>query len=258
MGLSQGELARRAGLSPETLRAYEMKSRHPDYMRLRRLLDELLLERGQRNEILRQAGFPPDGLSLRPQDEELMFTKDEAIAEVEKYAWPAFVADEFGYIPSANAVAQRLWGVDLKREFTDPVDRNMLSVASNPRFAERCLNWDEAVGTIVSVFKGHHRGPQDVEQPTNPYFAAVLERFLAGDPKYVARLLRLFEERPPAKPKVRWTYRVVWQDPHAGRMTFQCFASSANEWDGLAFHDWIPSEEGSFAALQAITSKGTT
>jgi transcriptional regulator with XRE-family HTH domain len=255
LGLSQADLAQRAGLSPETVRAYEMKNRHPDYMRLRRLLDELGLERSQRNQILRAVGFPADGYFLRPQNDDLMFTKEEAAAEVERYPWPSFVSDEFAHVPWANAAARVLWGVDLEREFTDPVDRNLLSVASNPRFAERCLNWDEAVGTIVSVFKGHHRGPQDVEQPTNPYFAQVLEKFLAGDPRYVARLLRLFEERPPAKAKMRWTYRVIWQDPEAGKMTFRCFASSANEWDGLAFHDWIPTDAGSWTALERLDAR---
>jgi transcriptional regulator with XRE-family HTH domain len=252
VGLRQGELARRVGISPETLRAYETKSRRPDMDGLHRLLDELNLERGQRNEILREAGFPEDGFALRPQNPDLMFSREEAVAEVEKYAWPAFVADEFAHVPWANEAARRLWGVDLEREFTDPVDRNLLSVASNPRFAEHCTNWDEAIGTIVSVFKGHHRGPQDVEQPTNPYFAKVLEKFMAGDPKYVTRLMGIFETAQPAKPKIRWSYRVQWNDPHAGEMTFHCFASSANESDGLAFHDWIPVDSASWDVLRSI------
>jgi hypothetical protein len=114
-----------------------------------------------------------------------------------------------------------------------------MSVASNPRFAERVENWDEAMQAGIGVFKGHHRGPEDVEN-AGPYFSQVLDRFLAGDPKYTSRLLELWQETLPREPKVRWEYEVLWNEPGLGRMRFLAVVNTANEQDGLAFNDWIP------------------
>ena len=111
---------------------------------------------------------------------------------------------------------KRCGAFDLQVEFADPIDRNLLSVASNPRFADRCLNWDEAIGAIVAVFKAHDWSPEHVEDP-GPYFAGVMERFLQGDPKYVRRFLDVWESAPSSwNKKVRWTYPIVWNEPGVG------------------------------------------
>jgi hypothetical protein len=44
----------------------------------------------------------------------------------------------------------------------------------------------------------------------------VLERFLKGDPKYVGRLMELWQETVPREPKVRWEYDVHWNEPEIG------------------------------------------
>ena len=95
-------------------------------------------------------------------------------------------------VVDANQPAQLLWGVDRRREVTNQLERNMRGVASNPRFADRCRNWDEAVGTIIAGFKGHTRGPESYDSPS-PYFAVVLEQFLQGDKTYVGRFLDVWE-----------------------------------------------------------------
>jgi transcriptional regulator with XRE-family HTH domain len=250
-GLTQAQLAEFAGLSPSTLRGYERGRRRPTREHLVKMLDVMKLERGGRNQILADAGFAPDGMQLRPHNPDLMFTVEECAVEVQQYAWPAFVMNEWSEVVVANDVAQRLWGVDLRSEFTDAIDRNLLSIASNPRFAERIANWDEAVGVLVAVWKGHHRGAEDIEKPS-PYFAAVLERFLNGEPKYIGRFLSLWRDVPGRTPKMRWSYPVVWNDPGAGVMRFKCFASSASEPDGLAFNDWIPLDAETWSALEEL------
>ena len=78
--------------------------------------------------------------------------------------------------------------------------------------------------------------------PPVPILAALLERFLAGDPKYVSRLAELWRDAPPIKVKMRWSYRIVWQVPGFDVMRFQGFLSSANEPDGYMFYDWIPAD----------------
>lgn len=153
----------------------------------------------------------------------------------------------------ANDAAQRLWGVDLRTEFLDDIDRNLLSVATTPRFADRCVNWDEAVTDLFSMFKGPDRGRDDPEQPS-PYFRAVLERFLAGDPRYVAKLAALWARAEPNRwiGKMRLSYRVVWSIPGQGLLHFECLVTVAHHSDSTAFNDWIPTDAATWTALEAL------
>ena len=256
LNLSRGELALRTGVSAAAIKAYEDGQRHPKRPYLVAILDALKVDRGTRNEILASAGYATDGLGLRYDMRDLAFTVAEAAVEIEQYDWPAFLADEFGRVLCANTVAQRIWGVDLAREFTDPIDRHLVSVATMPRFADRCVNWDEAVGKIFAVWRDHFRGGESLDEPS-PFFAQLVERLLRGDPKYVSRLAELWEKTPPIKVKMRWSYRVLWQLPGLELMTFRCFLSAANEPDGYMFHDWIPADEQSWRTLQALAQSST-
>jgi transcriptional regulator with XRE-family HTH domain len=255
LGLSQRAVAERASVSYEALRKYESGARHPSRQHLGRIIDALQLDRGWRNRILTSAGYAADGLEQRPDVDAWWMSAEEAAAETESYPWPAFVLSERGEVLSANTPAQRTWGVDLRREFLDPVERNMLSIASNPRFADRCLNWEEAVTIILRMFKTFHRQPEDLESPT-PYMNALLAHFMAGDPKYVGRLAELWQKAPSAYSyKYRTTYPIVWDTPGVGVMRFRCLISPVNEPDGLNINDWIPIDETSWSVLRAITAK---
>ncbi|MBI5287527.1 MAG: helix-turn-helix domain-containing protein [Chloroflexi bacterium] len=251
LGLSQASLAARAHVSLASVKAYEQGKRHPSQPYLTALLDALKIERSERGEILEAAGYASDWHQLVPSLSDLGFTLEQASEEVERLPWPSFVLNEMSEVIVANQAVQRLWGVDLRREFTEVAERNLLAVASAPRFAERIANWDEAVGALVAVFKGHHRGAESVENPS-PYFKSVMDRFLAGDARYVARFLQLWQEVPPAEIQLRWHYPIVWQDPLAGRMTFDCVVSNANIRQGWAFNDWMPVGAGTWAALQRL------
>lgn len=252
--LTQEQLAERAGISVGALRGYEGGRRHPRKEHLSQIIGALQLDRGWRNRILFAAGFAPDGVEMRPQDiDEWSLTPEEAAAEVAAYGWPAFIASERGEVMSANAAAQAVWSVDMTKEFLDPVERNLFSIASLPRFADRCANWDEAMAAIARMFKTFHRTQEQVEAPS-PYFAAVLEHFLKGDPRYVARLGKIWEDAPAHhRYKIRWNYPIVWDRPGIGRMTFRCLISTGGELNGLAIHDWIPVDSRSWILLEEAT-----
>jgi hypothetical protein len=169
---------------------------------------------------------------------------------VDRAAWPAFVLNEMSEVVVANATALSLWGVDL-RDYPTIGDRSMLSFVSDPRFADRIANWDEAVGTIASVFKGHFRGAEDLDDPS-PVFRTMLEKFLAGDPAYVARFLQLWQVAEPAPYLMRWHYRMVWEEPAAGRMEFDGVVSNCNQHEGWSFNDWVPVDAGTWEALGRV------
>lgn len=251
LDMTQRRLAELLDISEETVRSYERGARRPSRARLVAMLDALKVDRAQRNRILEAYGDPPDGLALRPDIAQASFTLDEAAREVERYRWPAFVLDEHGQVLAANRAAQRLWGIDFDAEFTEPAARHLLSVASNPRFADRCVNWDEAISIMASGWKYDHRGTEDLEQPS-PHLAAVFEHFMKGDPVYIARFIELWQKAEPLQYKMRWSYPIVWNEPGAGEMRFHCFISSASELDGYVFSDWIPLDAESWLALERV------
>jgi transcriptional regulator with XRE-family HTH domain len=252
--MTQHQVADRAGVSPETVRSYEGGRKHPTREHLSAILDALYVPRDARNAVLICAGFAPDGHALTYDYPRGMFLPHEAVAHVASMPWPAFVLDEYMKVLGANSVAQRLWGVNLDHEYTDDVDRNLLSVASDPRFADRCMNWDEAVRDLLAVFKGKDRGPDDLENPS-PYFSAVLEKFLAGDPRYVSKLLDLWRQAEPKwDRKMRWTYRIQWREPTVlSPLNFVCLATPAHHGDATAFNDWIPTDASTWTALRELS-----
>jgi hypothetical protein len=245
-----------AGVSAETIKAYETGLRQPTRTFLVSILDALRIERQQRNDILVGAGFAPDGERLGALGlPHYMFSLAEAAEHLQEKPWPAFVLNEYTEVVAVNSLAELLWDIDLEREFPEQLDRNLVSVASSPRFADRVENWDEVMQQGLGVFKGHHRGPEDIDN-ASPYFQQVLERFLKGDPKYVGRLMELWQETMPREPRVRWEYEVQWNEPGIGRMRFLSIVNTANEQDGLAFNDWIPVGAESWANLEQLKKRG--
>jgi transcriptional regulator with XRE-family HTH domain len=256
-GVSRARLAVGAGIAADTIKAYEGGLRRPSRAALVRILDELRVDRDERRAILESAGFAPDDRSHVPPDRlhAESVSLDDAQAAVDHVRWPCFVVDKFLCVVAANRVAQALWGVDLVREFADPLDRNLLSVATSPRFADRVVNWDEAVGYIVAARKAHDWAPEQLEQPS-PVLAALLERFMSGDSKYVTRLADLWQRAPEQwAQKMRWSYPLVWNEPGIGELRFECLASAETGIEGLAFNDWIPTDAPTWLALGQLAAR---
>lgn len=252
VGLSREALAGVAGVSSATVKAYEDGSRNPSRLMLVSLLDSLKVARNVRNKILVGAGFAPDGQFLGPgRLPGFMFTLAEANAEVDQCQWPSFVVNEFMELICCNDVCERLWDVDLSSEFAPGIERNMLAVARSLRFAERMGNWDDLVRLAIGVFKGHYRGPEELDQ-ASPYFAQVMLRYAQGEPRFVARFAELWLDTPPRGAKVRLMYPIHWQEPGYRPMHFQGLVTTANEPEGLAFNDWIPRDATTWEELDKL------
>lgn len=250
-GLTQTEVARIAGLSMQTVRAYERRRRHPTRPRLVAILDALHVAWAERNAILTTAGYAPDGHGPGAQRPIAGCTRAEAAGELAHYSWPVFMLDPYGTVVAANAATQRLWGIDLPRESGERSGRNVLTVLADPRFSDRLLNWDAAATRMIAMFKGNHRGAAGIDDG-EPQFRAVLNRLLCGDAGYAARLLRLWQTTAATAARTRWSYPIVWRGPAGEALRFHGFASPADEDAGLLFHDWIPLDGAAWAGLAAL------
>ncbi len=257
LGLSQRALAGRAGLSPETVRGYESSRRQPTRERLTKLLDALGAPPHDTNEIMAGAGFatPP---TLFPEHAfpAYFISVEETQAEVERVPWPEFVIGGANEVVAANAAVQALWGIDFAdlRANATPVQRNLLSVASQRRFADRVVNWDECVAVMAAVFKGRPVNPASLDEP-DAYFSEVLAEFADGDPAFLARLVGIWMATPAREAKVRWNYRVVWRDDEFGEMRFEGIVSTASEPASLGFNDWHPLDAVTWTVLERVKSR---
>ncbi len=249
VGMTQAALGRAAGLSMQTVRAYERRRRHPTRPHLIAMLDALRVERSERNEILASAGFASEGHSRALGAVDFAFTAAEAADEVRCHRWPAFVTNEYATVLAANRATEALWSMHFARHRGDVAERNLLTVLSNARLAECVLNWEEAVARVISVVKGQSGSAEDLDHPS-PQFKIVLDRIFAGDAAVVARFLQLWQRAPPHATKPRWSYPIVWRRGDGGVLRFHCFASIANDADGLTFHDWIPLDGMTWTALE--------
>jgi transcriptional regulator with XRE-family HTH domain len=254
LGLSRAELARRASLSGETVRAYEDGRRHPTVESLKALLDALSVPTAEARAALEDAGLVvPATLFPLHEHPNYYFSLDELPDAVELVPWPEFVLNENLEVVAANTAVQRLWGIDYEEERARraPAQMSLLSVANDRRFTEHVLNWEECVATIASVFKSHPRHGATLDEPT-PYLEAVLAEVLDGDPQFLRRLGAAWEAAPPREAKCRWQYRVAWREEGVGDMRFLCLVTTASEPDALGFNDWIPTDAETWTALEAV------
>ena len=251
-GVSRREAGARAGLSEESVRAYELGRRHPSHDSLRALLDALAADPLRRNAILQGAGFAPSEEWVGRQADRPDHSLSEALAEIRTYPWPAHVNSEFFEVLGANAVMERLWGVDLSA-MPSAVERNMMIGLSTPRWADHVVNWDQAMGMVASMLKGGYG--DDVVSPdgANPYFAAVIERFLTGDPGYVGRFLRIWADATPAVHKWRFGFPLTWRVDGLPDMHFRVSVNPVNFSDYMTISEWLPLDAQTWTALDALS-----
>ena len=254
--LNVADLSVRTDIPAWTLRSYELGRRRPTRARLLTMLAVLNVDQRSRNEILIGAGFAPDIAQADNPGVARGLTLGEAAAELEQRAWPAMVVNEKIELLAANWLALRLWGIRRAR-LDDPIARNVLTMATERRIAERCVNWEVAIGGLMSMFKAHKHFAETLEQPSS-YFAAVLDRVYAGDPTLVRRFIELWERVPAAYPdKVTWTYPIIWRLPQIGSLDFTCIAHSVNEADGLDIDEWVPANARTFRLLERLDARRT-
>jgi len=221
------------------------------------LLEVLQLPEAEGNAIIDQLGFGQKA-TLFPLNRfpTYFFTSEELEDHVETVTWPEFVLNNFAEVVAANKAAQALWGVDFhaERQKRLPSQMNLLSIASERQFAERVINWDECVATLVASIKGNPLGDVSLENPS-PYLTQVLDEFMKHNQSYLPRLLNIWGRTSIREPKVRWSYRIVWRDPEHGEMRFNSIISTASEPDALQFNDWIPLDAETWLALDSVKGR---
>lgn len=248
--LTREQLAARSGVSAVSIKAYELGTRNPTRELLTVLLDALELDRYGRNQVLEAAGFRPDGLDVWKRNPDFALSFDEAVAEVQRYRWPAFLTGEGMKLLAANAAYQRLFGRQPEAAQAQGVEGSFLTWMSHPVIARLVKNWDEVMTFMIGELKGSLRFPEATPEGSSTYVNAAMERFFKGDPAYINRYLKLWDTTPASKAKSRFSYRVVIDHPLIGELDFRCIGMGVNEVDGLVINDWLPQDSGTWERLE--------
>jgi len=245
--ISQPEVARRSELSLSAIKAYESGQRHPSREALAAIIEALGLAVEHANRLMAGAGYAVNLghiLDARYEPRSLDWFTDE----VERHRWPVFVTNEASDVIAANRAGRKIFGVALSERLPQPGKWNLLARASDPQFAGRLENWEETMRFMVGLGKADRRydvNPERMITLLNDAF----QSFLAGDPAYVARLLRLWDDAKPVPRSTRLQYPVRWRHESGAIMSFTVVMHIADIWQELSWHDWIPDDEATLSLL---------
>ncbi len=260
LGISLRDLALRTGLSYETVRGYENGRRRPSRDSLLSVLRHLGASAVDANAIVEAAGFAPEP-TLFPEASypSYFFKREELDDAVELVPWSQFVSNDDVAVMAANTAIQALWDIDFahERRTRTRAQMSLLSVASDHKFADRVVNWDDVISVMASIFKGRPRRPASMDEP-DAYLSEVLAEFAKGDPAFLARLIAVWTAAEPMAAKVRWHYRVTWSDIEFGEMRFLCCATTCSEPDGFAFNDWHPIDAPTWQTLEQVKHRAAS
>lgn len=251
------DLAALAGVSPGTIKAYELGLRAPSRRFLVALLDALKADLHTRTMVLSEAGFAPDSKTPAARLSNPWFTIDEATAEVQRSRFPSHVSNEVLDVLFANDLMESVWEAHPSPLPARPFERNFLGVLSHPHVAERLLNWEEALSEVLSMLKGHYGG-DGVVTGENPYFGAAMEHFLAGDSSHVQRFLAIWENVKPRQRKFRFSYPVIWKHSVVGPLRFEVQVNPADSLGSIIFSDWVPMDAATWEGIERLRSSGST
>jgi len=235
--VTQVELARRAGISPAGVKAYERDARHPSQSALGAIAAALGLPGEEIGELMAAAGYvggaPPREMRVR--------TLEELGAELAACVWPAFVTNQAMDVIAANNAMERAFGVGPENQLTGFGERNFFAGITHARFASRLENWNEVATYLIGLAKGDPRYQPDDDRPL-PWFETAVARVLSGDPARVARLIELWEEAPPIPPALRFRYRIRWRDPAGTLLSFNGITMLEDPATELHWNEWFPAD----------------
>ena len=259
LGITQTELAGRAGLSPETIRKYEAGTRTPSRASIERVLAALQAPHTTVRRVLLDLGMAaPGNLYGLGGIEDYRFTIPELRAFVEETPWPQFVINNTLEIVVANAATQALWEMDLSLQVLERnrARVNLLTILAHHRLRQSLRNRFEIMAIVVSVLKVFPESRTLLDAPGS-LFAEVFDAFAAADPKAIKKLYALWERTPPASQKLRWNFPVIWAESEIGEIRLIGTVTAASHVNSLVFVDWIPRDGPSHALLDTLLASRT-
>lgn len=254
---SQGELARRAGVSEKTVSNYELAARRPTGATLRRLLRALGPDQPAANAILSEAGFDPEPAGRLAEIEARRVALPQLQREVASYPWPCLVVNERHEIVGWNDPARHVAELEFS-SLAGPRDRNLMRISAMKHFRDRVLNWDHVALTMMSILK-HDQVDLARDDPGSQYYKAVLNDIMRDDSDVLLKLGALWNEAQPWHDGTRVLFEPVWRVSDGTVLRFTTIIRTWDDFDAAWANDWHPADAAtwSWLAERAAQPPGT-
>ena len=259
--MSRDELARRSGLAPQTIAAYEHGRRTPSRVALLALCRALTLDGYLTNRFMREAGFDEE-----PSDFARWMSGEEPIAaykgmipihaastaaiyrEADSLEWPCVVLDAACHIVHANPHASRL--VDLTRWPALPgrPGPHLMQLMVSQQFREQVTNWETVAGVILpGRLEAQVLGNPGLQSATG--VRAVAEHLRKTEADGLGQLFDVWANSAGFTSLRRPGVRFEWCTEDGEALVFNCVFCNWNAYDPYKAMDLFPADEATFAWL---------
>ncbi len=233
-GLTQRQLAARAGISVAAVQSYEEGRRLPR----ERELDKLRLGlgvRGESSDRLRASlGLEPEPRGFAATLAKFRPPPNSTWDEVQECDWVSLVINERKEIVAWNQLANEVSELDLGS--LSGTARSVLRMAATEHYANRLMNWRELIGRLISFLK--NEGGDISLGPPSPYLQATLDDISARDPRFLPELFDLWLIAPAWPSTSRNIHPIEWRLSTGERLRFHGLFGEWSDYDGLFSFDW--------------------
>lgn len=247
-GLTQAELARRSGVSVDSIESYETGRRHPPRDTVIDLATALGLDLESGNVLLASAGHEPElaGPIVAIQRRRLAWETIQR--EAQEYTWPCLAMTEHFEIMGWNGAANDVAELDLGRDLAKPGTRQLMRMAASPWFYPRLHNWDEVISVMIGMWKYQQF---DVDDPSagTTYFNNLVQDLMTDYPQVFPRFVGLWATAQPIG-NVRLSYPVEWRLGDGRMLRFDATMGAWSQFDFVAAMDWFPADAATWRFLE--------
>ncbi|MCZ2108336.1 MAG: helix-turn-helix transcriptional regulator [Dehalococcoidia bacterium] len=245
--LTQAELARRSGISVDSIESYETARRHPPRETLIDLCDALRLDPGVRNDLLTIAGHEPELAGPIVQIRQRRLAWETIQREAQEYTWPCLAMTEHFEIMGWNSAANDVAELDLGRDLAKPGARQLMRMAASDWFYPRLSNWDTVISVMIGMWKYQ---AFDVNDPANAttYFNNLVQDLVNDSPAVFPRFVGLWTTAEPAG-NIRHSFPVEWRLGDGRMLRFDATMGPWSQFDFVAALDWFPADAATWRYL---------
>ena len=234
-GLTQQQLAARAGLSVGTIQSYEQGRRVPGQQELGKLRLGLNLSSESWSRVRSSLGLEPEPRGLAATLAKFRPPPTSAWDEVQGCEWVSLVINERKEIVAWNQLANEVSELDLG-SLPSGTARSVLRMAATEHYANRLKNWRELIGRLISFLK--NEGGDISLGPVPAYLQATLDDIGARDPRFLPELFDLWLTAPLWPSATRNIHPIEWRLSTGELLRFYGVFGEWSDYDGLFSFDW--------------------
>lgn len=250
-GLTQTQVAQRAGVAFNTLQSYETGRRQPNRDTILRLAWAMDLDTVTLNAMLDARGLPPEPsdyarlLRNRPRRTRnwqsypvqalVKQSRTRMTAVIDAHPWPCVALDSAGSILHANGAMR---GVLLpKRPAGSRPPASLVDLLLGEPTRTHINHWDQLVRIVFG-----HGFQRDTDRGAATAHHAIADALRGLDPASLTPLQSLLESAPLVDPDARLTVPLEWQTEGGDKLRFIAVLMLWSAPDRIWALDWLPAD----------------